>query len=319
MMNRSNSINIPVREMVERGTLQVQQFRPWSFDAGLFVDQVRKDIQSGAQIVMIDSISSYEACGDSARLRAQLLRVCKHLIEQGITVLLVNELRDITGTFRATEGEISHLADNLVFLRYLEIEGELRKAIGVLKKRAGNFEKSLREFRISKHGISRRRAVSWPPWRAHWQSRMDQWSRWQQAEWGALSDGVDGDCPFSTVRPLPNASSEAFRCTNDRPIRTRTEGPVNASFERTASRTRPRPRRPSPEGPDRPMNESRRNRGLGAERVSRRICIGATGPAVGFSVNLRRARQTPSPRRPRPRPQRPPPFGRLFSDRPNGE
>lgn len=153
MMERSSSINIPVRGMVERGTLQVRQFRPWSFDEGLFVDQVRKDIEGGTEIVMIDSISSYEACGDPARMRAQLLRVYKHFIEQGVTVLLVNELRDITGTFRATEGEISHLADNLVFLRYLEIEGELRKAIGVLKKRAGNFEKSLREFRISKHGL----------------------------------------------------------------------------------------------------------------------------------------------------------------------
>jgi circadian clock protein KaiC len=153
MMERSSSINIPVREMVERGTLQVQQFRPWSFDEGQFVDQIRKDIEGGAEIVMLDSISSYEACGDSARMRAQLLRVCKHLIEQGVTVLLVNELRDITGTFRATEGKISHLADNLVFLRYLEIEGELRKAIGVLEKRAGNFEKSLREFQISEHGL----------------------------------------------------------------------------------------------------------------------------------------------------------------------
>jgi len=153
MLHRSSSINLPVREMVEQGTLQVQQFRPWSFDEGRFVDQVRRDVEDGAQIAMIDSISSYEACGPSKRMRAQLHRLCKYLVEQGVTVLLVNEIRDITGTFRATEGNVSHLADNLVFLRYLEIEGELRKAIGILKKRAGNFEKSLREFRISTHGL----------------------------------------------------------------------------------------------------------------------------------------------------------------------
>lgn len=153
MLDRSSSINIPVQEMIDRETLQIRQLRPWSFNEGQFVDQIRQDIEGGAQIVMIDSISSYEACGDPDRMRAQLLRVCKHLVEQGVTVLLVNEIRDITGTFRATEGRISHLADNLVFLRYLEIEGELRKAIGVLKKRAGNFEKALREFRISTYGI----------------------------------------------------------------------------------------------------------------------------------------------------------------------
>jgi circadian clock protein KaiC len=45
------------------------------------------------------------------------------------------------------------MADNIVFLRYLEMEGELRKAIGVLKKRMSNFERTLREFEITRYGI----------------------------------------------------------------------------------------------------------------------------------------------------------------------
>lgn len=153
MMHRSDSINIPAREMIERGTLNVRQFRPWSFHEGRFINQIRQDIDEGAQLVMIDSISSYQACGDPERMRASLIRLSKYLVGKGLTVLLINEIQDITGTFRVTEENLSHLADNLVFLRYLEIKGELKKAIGVLKKRAGSFEKGLREFRISEHGI----------------------------------------------------------------------------------------------------------------------------------------------------------------------
>ena len=41
----------------------------------------------------------------------------------------------------------------LIFLRYLELDGELRKAIGVLKKRISDFERTLREFTITKYGI----------------------------------------------------------------------------------------------------------------------------------------------------------------------
>ena len=37
--------------------------------------------------------------------------------------------------------------------RYLEMKGELRKAIGVLKKRMSDFEKTLREFEITRYGI----------------------------------------------------------------------------------------------------------------------------------------------------------------------
>ena len=64
----------------------------------------------------------------------------------GVTTILVNEIEEITGNFRATDVGISYIADNIIFLRYLEIEGQMRKAIGVLKKRLSDFEKTLREF-----------------------------------------------------------------------------------------------------------------------------------------------------------------------------
>jgi len=52
-----------------------------------------------------------------------------------------------------TEVGASHLADNIVFLRYLEVAGEMRRAVGVLKKRTSSFEKTLREFEITRYGL----------------------------------------------------------------------------------------------------------------------------------------------------------------------
>jgi circadian clock protein KaiC len=60
---------------------------------------------------------------------------------------------EITGEFRATEADISYLADNIVFLRYVEIDGELRRVVGVLKKRTSDFEKTLRELEITAGGL----------------------------------------------------------------------------------------------------------------------------------------------------------------------
>jgi circadian clock protein KaiC len=45
------------------------------------------------------------------------------------------------------------LADNIIFMRYFEAGGQLRKAIGVLKKRLSDFEKSVREIEITRYGI----------------------------------------------------------------------------------------------------------------------------------------------------------------------
>ena len=59
----------------------------------------------------------------------------------------------LSGEFRATEAGVSYLADNIIFLRYLELAGEMRRAIGVLKKRTSSFEKTLREIEIMRYGV----------------------------------------------------------------------------------------------------------------------------------------------------------------------
>ena len=45
------------------------------------------------------------------------------------------------------------IQNNIIFLRYLELRGELRRAVGVLKKRHSDFQKTLREFEITRYGI----------------------------------------------------------------------------------------------------------------------------------------------------------------------
>ncbi|MFO7833518.1 MAG: circadian clock protein KaiC, partial [Halohasta sp.] len=49
---------------------------------------------------------------------------------------------------------ISHLADDIVFFRHVEHRGELRKVIGVLKKRTSDFESTLRLLEITDEGLT---------------------------------------------------------------------------------------------------------------------------------------------------------------------
>ena len=154
LISRSTQINIPVAKMIEQGTVSITPFRPWTFDPGRFDDEIRREVEEkGTSMVMIDSLNSFWKCGPQTDMEEQIHRVCKYLIGHGVTVLLINEVGDITGNFRVTEVGLSHLADNLIFLRYLEMRGELRKAIGVLKRRTGDFENSLREFQITQYGL----------------------------------------------------------------------------------------------------------------------------------------------------------------------
>ncbi len=154
LLQRCEAVNIPVRAMIERGTLFIKQVEPLEFSPDEFAYMVRQDVAAqGAQIVMIDSVAGYRLSVRGNDLVPHLHALSKYLQTLGIAVLLINEVESITGDFRVTEMGISYMGDNIIFLRYLEIRGEMHKAIGVLKKRLTDFEKTLREIEITRYGI----------------------------------------------------------------------------------------------------------------------------------------------------------------------
>lgn len=154
LTSRSESINIPVRSMVEKGNLVIRKIEPLQYMPSEFAQMVKQDVQKGnAKIVMIDSFSGYKVSLRGQDLIPKVHALTKYLTSAGVTVFLVNEMEAITGEFKATEIGISYLSDNIIFLRYLEIQGEMQKAIGVLKKRLSDFERNLREFDITRSGI----------------------------------------------------------------------------------------------------------------------------------------------------------------------
>lgn len=49
---------------------------------------------------------------------------------------------------------MSFLTDDIIRLRYVEIDGQLRKTIVVIKMRGGNHSKDIREYIISDEGVA---------------------------------------------------------------------------------------------------------------------------------------------------------------------
>jgi len=154
LIKRCESVNIPVKSMIESGRLKIRHIEPLTLLPDEFGNMVREDVEEfGAKVALIDSTSGYEMAMGGENPRKHLHAVCRYMANMGLLVLLTTEIRDITGTFKVSDHHISYLADNIIFLRYIEIKGELRRAIGVLKKRLGDFEKTLREYSITRYGI----------------------------------------------------------------------------------------------------------------------------------------------------------------------
>lgn len=154
LLYRSESVAIPVQPMIEAGTLSVVEVEPLRFSPDEFALLVRQEVEvRGARIVMIDGIAGYSLTLAGDDLVSHLHRLGRYLKNMGVTVIFVSDVEEIIGGFRATDLGISYLADALIFLRYLELDGELRRAVGILKKRTGDFAKALREIEITGTGI----------------------------------------------------------------------------------------------------------------------------------------------------------------------
>ena len=155
-MNRSRAVNIPINDMIERGTLQVHEVNALERSPQEFGCMVRTEVENNdTGIVMIDGIAGYRLTlrGEDDTVLERMHTLGRYLNNMGVTTILVDETKNVTGEFNATQENISYLADGIVFLRHLELQGKLRKAIGVLKKRTGDFERTLRRFEITSHGI----------------------------------------------------------------------------------------------------------------------------------------------------------------------
>ena len=154
--HRSSTIGLPTEELTESGNLILEYVEPLSRTPDEFASRVRRVVEKqDVRVVMIDGTAGYRISlrGREDELVTELHALVRYLRNMGVTVLLTEEVNSVTGEFQATSQNISYLADNIVFLRYLETRGEMRKAIGVLKKRLGGFEPTLRELRITDGGL----------------------------------------------------------------------------------------------------------------------------------------------------------------------
>jgi circadian clock protein KaiC len=155
LFHRARSIGIPVDAMIQQDTLAVHYVEPLRYSAFEFAALLRHEVESrNARIVMLDSSKGFQVSIRGEDILTHLHTKCTYLKNMGVTTILVSELDTVSSDlFKVTEAGVSYLADTIVFLRYMELGGELQKAIGVLKNRTGAFEQTMRNLSITPFGI----------------------------------------------------------------------------------------------------------------------------------------------------------------------
>jgi len=151
---RARTLGLPLQEHLDAGLIRFQQIDPAELSPGEFAAGVRRSVEAeGARIVIIDSLNGYmNAMPDERFLILQMHELLSYLGQQGVLTILVLAQHGLVGPME-TPLDISYLSDAVVMLRYFELAGTVRRALSVVKKRSGNHEHTIREFRLSGTGI----------------------------------------------------------------------------------------------------------------------------------------------------------------------
>jgi circadian clock protein KaiC len=137
------------------GLLHIQQVDPAEMSPGAFAYEVRKAVEDGAQIVIIDSLNGYLNSMPAERfLSTHLHELFAYLNQKGIlTIMVVAQHGMMVSSALPGDVDVSYLADTVLLFRYFEAQGEIHQTISVVKKRNGPHERALRQLKIVSTGI----------------------------------------------------------------------------------------------------------------------------------------------------------------------
>lgn len=109
-----------------------------------------------AKRVVIDSLSGFELALAPAfqdDFRESLYRLVAVLTSMGVTVLMTTELEDRYTDLRFSPYGNAFLADAIIMQRYIEMAGEFKRVISVVKVRGSAHSKAIRLFDITHDGM----------------------------------------------------------------------------------------------------------------------------------------------------------------------
>lgn len=154
LVRRMSALDSRFGELFDEGRIRIHPVDVAELSAGEFAHLVRRDVEErGAKVVIIDSLNGYlSSMMGEEYLDAQLHQLLNYLAEQGVASFLVVSQSGVLGPDSAIN--ITYLADNVLYLRFFEAEGEMRRAISAIKVRTGAHERSIRELFFASSGIS---------------------------------------------------------------------------------------------------------------------------------------------------------------------
>ena len=173
---------------LKKGMLQIIYLRPLDLSVDETVHEIVNGVKElGCKRLVIDSLVGFEmalAPGFRTDFRESLYRMIAALTRLGVTIVSTVEVAEEFTSMNLSNFTVSFLADDIVRLRYVSINGELRKMLLVVKMRRSQHSIDMVGYEITSDGLvigeplrGYRGLTSGIPSASAWSSQSDETSQ----------------------------------------------------------------------------------------------------------------------------------------------
>ncbi|MBF0165759.1 MAG: circadian clock protein KaiC [Magnetococcales bacterium] len=154
LLRNAQSWGLDFQKWEEDGLLRVICQYPESMGLEDHLLLIQREIEKfRPRRLIMDSVSAMERVGQVRFFREFVIGLTSFAKQEEVCSLFTSTTPKLSGGDSITEAHISTITDAILLLRYVEINGILRRGVAVIKMRGSQHDKQIREFSIDDQGL----------------------------------------------------------------------------------------------------------------------------------------------------------------------
>lgn len=156
LVARAKRIGVDVQPLIDAGKLEILYRSTVNSEGDDLINEILERVQAnGVARLAVDGVGDIEhSIFERERVRTLLNALIIALRNLEVTAVFVKEVAKIAGPdLDFSDTPISAAAENVLFLRHVELQGQLRRILSILKMRESGYDPHVREFVINEDGI----------------------------------------------------------------------------------------------------------------------------------------------------------------------
>lgn len=152
---RARGQGLDVDACLDNGSLRLNRVDPAECSPGQFADRLRQLVEKeDLGFLAIDSLNGYlHAMPDEHFMHLHVHDLMNYLAAKGVVAVVTMTQPGPFNSGQRMPVDLSYLADTAILQRFFESHGAIHSAISVMKKRYGDHEHTIREYRIGSGGL----------------------------------------------------------------------------------------------------------------------------------------------------------------------